>query len=477
MRNRELDRRDFLKGASGAAAGLALPGLLGGQGEKKSSRPPNVVILFADQWRFSAFGHGSDPMVRTPNLDRLAEEGALCRRTYAAYPLCTPNRSALMTARFPHQTGMIQNNLMLPPSEKGFAKNFRDAGYETLYIGKWHMDGPAKPGFVPPGWRRRGFEKFLGFNRGHFYYKSPTFSDRGKPMHPKGFEPTFQTGLALDFIEKNKDKPFLCFLSWGPPHTPYNPPPGFRRFFKMKKLEFRPDVPERLRSTRRLKRFYAGYFGLCEALDREAGRVLAALKKLGLEKNTIVLFTSDHGDMLGSHGLFFKNDPHEESLHVPLIVRAPGIVPAGLKVEDLVSTIDIGPTLLGLCGLKPLPRAEGLDLASLLKSGKGPEREFIYAEGRMAAGGGGRRRRGGRTWRALVTKEHKLVLGPRGKVAGLYDLGRDPYEGKNLAGEKGSRALEKKLLAKARTYAKKTGDSFPGPPAKVARKMYAKKAL
>jgi len=241
-------------------------------------------------------------------------------------------------------------------------------------------------------------------------------------------------------------------------------------------LEFRPDVPERLRGTKRLQTFYAGYFGLCEALDHEAGRVLAALKNLGLEKNTILLFTSDHGDMLGSHGLFFKNDPHEESLHVPLIVRAPGIVPAGLKVEDLVSTIDIGPTLLGLCGLAPLPRAEGLDLASLLKGGKGPEREFVYAEGRMAVGGG-RRRKGGRTWRALVTKEHKLVLGPKGKVEGLYDLGRDPYEGKNLAGEKGSRALEKDLLAKARAYAEKTADSFPGPPAKVARKMYTKKAL
>ncbi len=471
MKKRELDRRDFLKGASGAAAGLALPGSFFQGGEKKATRPPNVVILFADQWRFSAFGHGSDPMVRTPNFDRLAKEGALCKRTYSAYPLCTPNRSALMTSRFPHQTGMIQNNLMLPPSEKGFAEIFRDAGYQTLYIGKWHMDGAAKPGFVPPGWRRRGFEKFIGFNRGHLYYRSKTFSNDGKLMHPKGFEPTFQTNLAIDFMKENKDRPFLCFLSWGPPHTPYKPPKGFRRFFGMEKLEFRPNVPEKLRGTKRLRRFYAGYFGLCEALDHEAGRVLAALKELGLEKNTVVLFTSDHGDMLGSHRRFFKNDPHEESLHVPLLVRAPGIVPAGLQVEELVSTIDIAPTLLGLCGLKPLPRAEGLDLSPLLKGGKGPEREFVYAEGRMAVGPGKRRNA---TWRALVTKEHKLVLGPKGEVDGLFDLAGDPLEMKNLAGEKSKAALKKDLLAKARAYAKKTGDSFPGPPGRVAKRMYAK---
>ncbi len=481
MVKKKLDRRDFLKGASGAAAGLALPGLLLREGGKKPGRPPNVVILFADQWRFSAFGHGSDPLVRTPNLDRLAREGALCKRTYAAYPLCTPNRSALMTSRFPHQTGMVTNNLMLPPGEKGFAEIFRDAGYRTLYIGKWHMDGPAKPGFVPKGWRRRGFEKFLGFNRGHFYYKSPTFDDSGKPMRPKGFEPAFQTGLALDFMKENKDKPFLCFVSWGPPHTPYNPPKGFRRFFAMEKLEYRPDVPERLRGTKRVKKMLAGYYGLCEALDHEAGRVLSALKELGLEKNTIVLFTSDHGDMLGSHGLYFKNHPQEESLHVPLLVRAPGVIPAGLQVEDLVSTIDIAPTLLGLCGLKPLPRAEGLDFSARLKGGKAPAREFIYAEGRMAAGSRGRRRKGagGRKrkngpWRALVTEEHKLVLGPDGKVEALFDLARDPLEMKNLAGEKGKAALEKSLLAKARKFAKKTGDSFPGPPSKVARKMYTR---
>ncbi len=481
MAGKEVDRRDFLKGASAAAAGLALPGLLSGGPDKKSSRPPNVLILFADQWRFSAFGAGSDPLVRTPNLDRLAREGALCRRTYSAYPLCTPNRSALMTSRYPHQTGMIRNNLMLPPSEKGFAEIFRDAGYSTLYIGKWHIDGPAKPGFVPKGWRRRGFEKFLGFNRGHSYYRSPTFSDDGVPLRPKGFEPTFQTDLALEFMKKNRKRPFLCFLSWGPPHMPYDPPRGFRRFFRMKNLEFRPNVPEEARKSPRIRRMLAGYYGLCEALDREAGRVLSALKELGLEKNTIVLFTSDHGDMLGSHGLLYKNHPQEESLHVPLFVRAPGTIPAGLQVEDLVSTIDIAPTLLGLCGLDPLPRAEGLDLSGRLKGKKGPSREYVYAEGRVASGpgraAGGRRKRGkrngGKQWRALVRGEHKLVLGPGGEVEALYDLSKDPFETKNLAGEKSAAALEKDLLALARKAAKETGDPFPSP-VRPARPRYTK---
>ena len=471
MDSAPLDRRDFLKAGAAAAAGAALPGFSPGRADPGGSRRPNVLMLFADQWRFSAFGLGSDPLVRTPNLDRLAKEGALCERAYAAYPLCTPNRSALLTGRFPHQTGMIRNNLMLPPSERSFAEDFRDAGYETFYIGKWHMDGPAKPGFVPKGWRRRGFERFVGFNRGHAYYASKTFSDDGRLLRPKGFEPTFQTDLALEFLKRKREKPFLCFLSWGPPHMPYDPPRGFRRFFRMKGLEFRPDVPRELRDSKRLRRMIAGYYGLCEALDREAGRLLAGLKALGLEEETIVLFTSDHGDMLGSHGLFYKNHPFEESLHVPLFVKAPGRIPAGTRVEEPVSTIDLGPTLLGLCGLKPLPRAAGLDLSARLKGRGGPAGDSVYAEGRMQSKGGKRKRKRNASWRALVTAEHKLVLGPGGKTAALFDLGKDPCETRNLAGEKAWAALEKKLRARLRRWAEETGDPFPKP-SREARAFY-----
>ena len=197
------NRRNFLASSAVAVSAASMSA----QASDSQAAKPNVLFILTDQWRFSAFGHGTDEVVRTPHIDQLADQGALCTRAYAANPVCTPNRSCLLTGRYSHQTGMITNNLMLPPDEVCWPQIFADAGYKTHYIGKWHMDGTEKPGYVPPGWRRRGFQTFEGFNRGHIYHQPWGFADDGSPLIPKDvaadpdyYEPTWQTNLAIDFM-------------------------------------------------------------------------------------------------------------------------------------------------------------------------------------------------------------------------------------------------------------------------------------
>jgi arylsulfatase A-like enzyme len=455
-----MTRRSFIKSAAAGAAALSLMDI--NMFADEPNQRPNVLFVLADQWRFSAFSHGTDPLVRTPHFDAFVKQGARWTRTYSANPLCTPNRSAIITSRFPHQTGMIHNDLMLPPEEKCLAELFHDAGYATHYIGKWHMDGQAKPGFVPKGWRRRGFTTFEGFNRGHNYYKTHQMTNDGKPVAYKGFEPVLQTDLAIEFMKKNKANPFLCFLSWGPPHTPYKPPKKFNTY-KAGKMEFRPNVPEDLAKKKQWAKWLAGYYGLCESLDHEFGRLMKSLDELGLSDNTLVIFTSDHGDMIGCHGKRHKTEPEEESLHVPLFMRLPDRTKPGQETDILTSSIDLMPTILSLCKLGIPDTCTGKDLSGVL-TGKPPEVKSLYAESKM--GGPGK-------WRAVVTPQYKLAYYPESKENScLYDLQKDPYELKNLINDPAYRSVEKELMNELMSWAKRTGDPFPETPEK-AKEMYA----
>lgn len=478
-----MDRRGFLKSAGLATAGAAwAPQLRAAAAVAEpgaASRPPNVLLVLADQWRFSAFSHETDPLVQTPNMDRLASAGARFTRMHAANPVCTPNRSCILTSRFSHQHGMTHNDIMLPPRERCLAEAFHAAGYATHYIGKWHMDGEEKPGFVPSGWRRRGFQTFEGFNRGHYYPKGAQyFTNDGKLLKPDVFESFYQTDLAVNFMKQHQDRPFFCYLSWGPPHTPYRPPAEFDRFSKLEKLQWRPNVPEKLRNTPNLKKELAGYYGLCETLDHEMGRLLRALDELGLADNTLLVFTADHGDMHGSHGLYRKGKPQEESLHIPLFLRMPSRIKSGQKISTLASSIDVMPTIQSLCGLKPSSTCVGRDLSGAVLGGPAPKAESVYAGGSMGRGNPakaaeGKKKKGknvsdevneddapGGEWRALVTPAHKLISNVAGGTL-LYDLEKDPYELKNLSESSEHKALKEHLFAEMKRWAKDTNDPHP----------------
>ncbi len=436
---------------------------------------PNVLIIFTDQWRAQALGCNGDRNARTPNLDRLASGGANFRRCYATNPVCSPAKATFQTGRYPHQTGVINNNIYLPETKDSLAHCFSRAGYTTGYIGKWHLDGAAKPGFVKPG-RRQGYQFFEGFNRGHWYYQSKKlagaryFTDDGKLVKPREFESIYQTDLAIGYMKRNREKPFLLFLSYGTPHSPYVPPPPFDHY-KPSDLKWRPNVSEKIRQ--RYAKGLCGYYGLIELLDHEVGRLVKFMKGAGLLDKTIIFFTSDHGDSHGSHGLQHKGHPEEESTGIPLLLHGPG-VRKGLVSQVLASQIDFAPTLLSMAGI-PVPESmAGRDLSTAVAGGK-QDVPWVYLQGKMDRVGvrpaADTRNAGGRVvaaaWRTLVTPRYKLAVDSRLKVRLLVDLEKDPYELKNLASEPSLEKVRGELLEKLKEVGKSAGDPFPRPLARV----------
>ena len=450
-----------------------------GVGCETSKTPTNLLFVLADQWRSSALGSGSDEVVRTPHIDSLANQGANWQRAYAANPVCTPNRACILTGRHSHQTGMVRNDIQLPPQEICWPQLLQEAGYATHYVGKWHLDGPPKPGYVPPGWRRRGFETFEGFNRGHIYHRHWGFDDSGEPLAEIAasldpyYEPTLQTDLAINFMSLNRDRPFACYLSWGPPHTPFRPPDA-HDLYEPGEIVLRGNVP--VEHHAQARKDLAGYYGLCESLDHEMGRLLAFLDETGLRENTLLIFTADHGELAGSHGKYRKGEPESESLQVPLMMRLPGRIEAGTEPETLISSIDLMPTLLSLCDFPAPDSCAGIDLSGAVTTeGTGPSVESIYCEGKILNASDappGRNSPDSRPWRSLVTQRYKLnVRTDHSIVAGLFDLQEDPLELNNLANTAESARLQSDLLAELKAWGQKTGDPFPGPTT-PAREQY-----
>ncbi len=371
---------------------------------------------------------------------------------------------------------MIGNDLMLPPSEICWPELFHDAGYATHYVGKWHMDGTAKPGFVPPGWRRRGFETFEGFNRGHVYHDLWGFDNEGQPLAESFakttkpyYEPTLQTDLAIRFMREHQQDPFCCYLSWGPPHTPFKPPASFTKYTPAN-IKLRPNVPRDHEAQAR--RDLSGYYGLCESLDHEMGRLMTFLNDSGLADNTLVVFTADHGELAGSHGKYRKGEPEEESAHVPLIARWPKRVTPGKAINTLVSTIDLMPTMLSVCGLNVPETCVGNDLSGTLLDG-GPQTsvEALFVEGKLTTAGDEDRARkaaAAGSWRSIITDRYKLTVrnGPD-QIEHLFDLRNDPFEQENLSEQAELAGIRKELLAELHDWLRRTDDTFPAVPPKA----------
>lgn len=454
-----ITRRNFVKNISLATISLPLLSAMGENGSASNQRKPNILFLFPDQWRAQAFSYRGDPNVRTPNLDRLAAEGSEFTRAYSNHPVCSPARSMMMTGLYSHQTGFVGNNFYLEQDPQNLGYQLKDAGYHTGYIGKWHLDGSERPGFVPPE-RRQGWDDFHGFNRGHWYRLGDEDESRARYFTPSGelvyseiFEPILQTDLAIDFIVRAKE-PWALMVSYGPPHDPYTPPPSHQRH-QPDDLQWRSNVPSELQSDTESTIIACGYYGLCELMDEQIGRLLQHLEQTGEAENTYVIFSSDHGDMLASHGRFQKLLPFEESAAVPLIIRGPGI-PMGHKESTPVSLLDLPPTLISLAGGIAPDRMQGRDLTPAIQGGSIAS-EPVLLEGFMFDQN--------REWRALVNDRYKLVLVVKEGhlVNALYDLQEDPYETRNLYHDPAYQDLVKELTALRSKIASKTGDSFPEP--------------
>jgi arylsulfatase A-like enzyme len=422
--------------------------------QPRSSKRPNLLFIVADEWRGQAMPSAGDPDLIAPNLARLAEEGVDFRRAYTSYPVCCPSRAAMLTGKFPHAAGVRRNHTLLPLTEKTMSAELKRSGYRTGYIGKWHLDGRENPGFVPLD-RRRGFDYWAAYNVAHRHYGSVYFRDTPEPIPVEGFEPDVQTDLAIEFIRQKSTQPFFLYLSWVAPHPPLTPPTR-HAIYDPGKIRLRPNVPEG--SAAEARKNIAGYYGLCTAVDENLGRLLAELDSRGFTEDTIVVFTSDHGWTLGSHGLDEIDRPHEEASKIPLVIRFPARLKKRTEQDALISNVDYAPTLLSLCGVEPPAGMQGMDLSKWLTRGAGPRRTSIYAEGELGSAA---------EWRMVVRGLDKLVVDYTLKPTHLYHLGQDPYELRNLATAPDERRKREEMLTLLRRWMSRTSERVLYAPPRV----------
>jgi len=450
----------------------------------EKARPPNIVYVFPDQHRncsWSLF----DPQVQTPNLAALAREGAVFNRCFSNYPLCSPHRAALLTGRYPQATTIMRNlgggAATLPLTEVTIADVLKKAGYATGYVGKWHLykggTGLGAP-LVPPGPHRHGFDYWRVCHNYRHRYDTRYYDDHGREVVLPGYAPKCQMDLVLEFIARHADQPFCIFLSWHPPHGPYpEAPRRFQERYAPDRIKLRPNVPPAA-ADRRVRQDHVGYFAHVSAEDAEMGRLMQQLARLGIADNTIVCFSSDHGDMLGSFNRWGKNVPWEESIHVPFIIRWPAGIPAGRRLDTLFSTVDITPTLLGLAGEAALPRMQGTDLSASLKgqAAAGPESVFIMsgngadgaddaeAPAKAKKKNGKASRKGPRPhqWRGVRTARFTWAkAGPRGAMTPwlLYDNEKDPLQLHNLITDAGYAQTIRELDGRLATWLQRVGEA------------------
>jgi arylsulfatase A-like enzyme len=412
---------------------------------------PNVLLILADQFPAYATGFAGDPQARTPNLDRLARQGARFTNAISNCPVCTPYRAMLQTGRWPLATGMIANDVRLPETEYTMGEAFRDAGYQTGYIGKWHLDGPERWGFTPPGPRRQGYDFWAVNNCNHNYTNTYYYRDTPQPIPVSGYEPIFQTKLFKEFLTgRDKKKPFLMQLSWGPPHPPYHLLPEALKIFRPEGIKPRSNMQNP--NLQNLADFYSQI----AALDTEMGRILEALDQEGIADDTVVLFTADHGDMLGSHGKWDKQIWYEESVNVPFLLRYPRRVEAGLKLEALINAVDILPTLLSLAGLGMPRSVEGADVSRALLGKRDPGQDASLIAGYMPFA---RQAYHYPEWRGVRTRTHTYVETRNGPLE-LFDNRADRYQLNNLAGQPAQAKVQSRLAARLRQLLDSTADRF-----------------
>ena len=415
---------------------------------------PSILLIIPDQLRAQALGCMGNPDVRTPNLDRLAAEGVLFRNTLANTPVCCPARANILTGKYAHKNGMIANDLRFRESETTLAELLTARGYRTGFIGKWHLDGgPRLPGFVPRGPRRQGFHFWAANECSHVPFAPVYFRDDPRPIAEHRFEAEVWTDLAIEFLRAAGTDPFFLVVSMGPPHDPYTAPARFMGLYDPARISVRPNWREGVPGAGRTE--IAGYDAAVTAVDEQVGRLLQTIDKSARRDQTIVLVTSDHGDMLGSHGQRLKRKPWEESIRVPGLLRYPAKVKPGRVENALLTHVDLAPTLLGLCGLSVPRDMQGTDLSGLVRgsSTQGPKSAYFQIFVPFAGDGTPN------PWRGVRTEQHMYARTKEG-LWGLYDLANDPYESKDLADEPTQLPLRRRMEGLLDDWMRRTGDSW-----------------
>ncbi len=408
---------------------------------------PNLLVIHTDQQSCWTLGCYGGTVVDTPHIDRLAAEGARFGNFFTNSALCTPSRGCFLTGRYPTRHGAYANNIPLHRDEITFAEVLRRAGYRTGYVGKWHLDGDPRPGWVHPE-RSMGFEdaRYM-FNRGH-WKKIEDFPMKKKdqpvvyPYSVIGDEETYATdwltGKTLEFLDADDDRPFCHMLSLPDPHDPVHVRPPYDRLFDPEKMPlprtFRPEaLPDWAQALQaespfgtaqpdreaRLRRFLALYYGEVKLIDDSVGRILARLEEKGALDRTIVVFTTDHGEYAGEHGLRAKNLLYETAYRIPLVIRWPGGIRAGARIDRVFGAVDFQPTILGLMGVAACGREDGRDGSALLRGEPVAWEDAAYLH------------HCSHTRAGIFTERYELALVRDGDSI-LFDRVHDPDQVRNL---------------------------------------------
>lgn len=481
-------------------AGCLLPGFSPAMMRSKRQRP-NILFVFADQLRRMELGCYGGTEVRTPNLDRLAREGVLFSNACSTYPVCSPFRGMLMSGNFPMKNGMVFNDHFLRNPSPYFAEVLKQDGYRTGYIGKWHIDGAGRKAYIPPE-RRRGFDFWRTLECTHDYFQSEYYRQDDKSLSQwKGYDAISQTKCACDFIQdgKNEESPFCLFMGWGPPHSPYIAPDEYMKRFDPSAIELRENtadfasaekmmaecdtkLPKARENARRsylskmmdrgnkaVREWYRGYYAAIEVLDDCIGQLFQTLENTGQLNHTIVVFTSDHGDNLGSHRQYGKQLPYEESIGIPFMIRYPKKIKAGTKTDALLAPVDIMPTVLSLAGTS-CPAVDGKDISSAAM-GRDADMQDALLIMRMVWLGTNWITNGSGPWRGVRTKRHTYARKSDSKRPWmLFDNSADPYQMNNLVADPMHAELLKQLDAKTDQLLLEAKD--PEDPEVIARLVY-----
>lgn len=426
----------------------------------------NLLYIFADQWRYHAIGHVGEDSVHTPNMDRFASESVACSQAISSYPLCSPHRAALLSGKYPLSCGLWTNckkGLAVSPSlasqEITFGDVLKGEGYDTAYIGKWHLDSSDenyydKPeagsahwdAYTPPGPRRHGFDFWHSYGAMDEHLAPHYWEDSPKRIDVKEWSPIHEREVLIDYLQTKRDKakPFCAVLSWNPPHPPYDKVPQELKAMYEGPLELRDNVPQAMRDDPAFQEHFKEYFGAVSGLDREFGLIMEYLEKEHLLDDTVIVLSADHGDCMGSHGLYGKNIWYEESVRIPLYIRDTDI--SAQSLDCLIESCDQMPTLLDLLDVAIPSTVEGQSFMPMMDSKRETreteqkkEKEYAFlcmlpgmpeliepfkrlGLDSMCYG-----------WRALRSKTHTYVI-DNGTVPGspqvryLYDNVGDPFQ-------------------------------------------------
>jgi N-acetylglucosamine-6-sulfatase len=389
-------RRDFLKtAATVSAAGWTVAAQTPAVAAPAPGTRPNIVFILIDDLRFDTLGVLGHPFVQTPHLDALARNGVICENSFVTTSLCSPSRASILTGLYAHRHEVLDNGTPLPADAPLFSIELQKAGYDTAFIGKWHMGG----GSDAP---QPGFNRWVSF-KGQGVYLNPTFNVDGKTEKQEGYITDLLTDRAVDFIKAPREKPFLLYLSHKAVHAEFKAAERHQGCYADQKYPYpasmanteenyrgKPDWVRRQRNSWHgvdgmynkstdFDTFARDYCETVRAVDDSVGRVAETLKAQGVLDNTLILFTSDNGFQFGEHGLIDKRTMYEASIRIPMIAHGPALFPGGRRLKEMVLNVDIAPTLLDAAGVTVPESMQGRSMMPKLRGEDSPWREeFLY---------------------------------------------------------------------------------------------------